>query len=292
MLYVIATPIGNRGDWSARAIETLKSCSIILCEDTRHSLPLLQWAGISARLVSLHHFNEKRRIDEVIGWLQRGDSIGLISDAGTPAVSDPGALLVRAVWQAGFSASPIPGASAAIAAWSASGFGDGRSPGFQFIGFLPTDKKSRQQAIARMNQATVPTILYEAPHRLQATLHDLQKSYPADHAIFYGREISKIHEGFAHTSLGKLAHALSEQSLPALGEWVLIVTSAQQEIDTPTFTAKALAIKMQQHLRQELSPSALARAIHQITGLPRQQIYQSLLKESTVPDDTSAPTSD
>lgn len=281
-LYVVATPIGNRQDWSPRAIDTLKSCSRVLCEDTRHSLPLLTTFGINVPLVSLHQHNERARSEEVMRWLSLGETIGLISDAGTPAVSDPGAYVVNTAINAGFTVSPIPGACAFIAAWSVSGFAslpqDPAKAGFTFIGFIPTEKKSRRLVFADMAQSARPMILYEAPHRLRETLAGLADYFPTDHPIFYGREISKIHETFSALSLADLREQIERQEIPTLGEWVIIIQPLPLMTEISAIPATEVARRLRKNLQGLMSPSSLARLMHQVTGLPRQAIYQQLLE--------------
>lgn len=192
-LYVVATPIGNLEDLTFRAVRTLKEVSLIACEDTRQTRKLTEHFGIATRLTSYHEHNERDRAAELIAMLAAGDSIALVSDAGTPLISDPGFRLVEAAVTAGIAVVPIPGASAALAALSAAGLD---SASFRFLGFLPPKPNARRKAIEAWKDAAETVILYEAPHRILETLEDLAAVLGPGRPIVVARELTKLHEEF------------------------------------------------------------------------------------------------
>ncbi len=202
-LFVVATPIGNLEDISARALRVLREVALIAAEDTRHTGHLLQRFGLATRTTSFHEHSEKGKAAALVERLTAGESIALVTDAGTPAVSDPGHHLVRLAHEAGIRVEPIPGASAAVAALSASGFG---SNGFCFLGFPPTKGSGREDWFARFAAApaVAPTLVfYEAPHRIEATLHDLYRRF-GDLEVALGRELTKAHEEIRVGRLGSI----------------------------------------------------------------------------------------
>ena len=202
-LFVVATPIGNLEDISARALRVLREVALIAAEDTRHTGHLLQRFGLTTRTISFHEHSEKGKAAALVERLRAGESIALVTDAGTPAVSDPGHHLVKLAHEAGIRVEPIPGASAVVAALSASGFG---SNGFCFLGFPPTKGSSREEWFARFAAApaVAPTLVfYEAPHRIEATLHELHRRF-GDLEIALGRELTKAHEEIRLGRLGTI----------------------------------------------------------------------------------------
>ena len=221
-LFVVSTPIGNMGDFSFRAVEVLRGAALILAEDTRHSRHLLQRYEIPTALESYHEHNEAKMTPVVVHRLQQGSDVALISDAGTPLLSDPGARLVRAVADAGLSVIPVPGASALLAALVASAIDADR---FTFFGFLP--RKGRERTDALQAVATLPhtAVLYEAPGRVAATLADLAELGAGDRAVAVARELTKQFEEVRRGTVGELA-AYYEES-PPRGEVVMVVAGAQ-----------------------------------------------------------------
>ena len=201
-LYVVSTPIGNLGDLSPRAEETLRAVSRILAEDTRRSRILAERAGSKARLVSLYEHNELMRTEVVLGWLADREDLALVSDAGTPLVSDPGARLVAAVLEAGHRVVPIPGPSAVIAALVVSGLPCER---FTFLGFPERKGRARHDLLLRVSQATESVVLFESPHRLVALLVALAEVCGPDRLVSVARELTKIHEEVRRGTLAEVA---------------------------------------------------------------------------------------
>jgi 16S rRNA (cytidine1402-2'-O)-methyltransferase len=231
-LYIVSTPLGNLDDISSRAIETLKKVSLIACEDTRRTIKLLNHFGIRNPLVSYHDFNEERKTEELVNRLSAGDDIALVSDAGTPAISDPGYRLVRACRQLGVPVTPIPGPNAAITALSASGL---PSDQFLFAGFLPPKKTARIARLVELQNAPYTLVFYESPHRIEAMLADMHEVF-GDREACVAREITKIHEEYL---FGQLQNV--RQRIKPLGEFVVVVEGAKQfKPAAPTTRAEVL----------------------------------------------------
>lgn len=224
-LAVVSTPIGNLDDLSRRAAEVLSSSQVILCEDTRHSGALLARIGIERnRLVSLNAHNEHERIPFVIDSLTRGEAVSLISDAGTPLVSDPGSRLVAAVIEAGFPIVPVPGSSAVLAALVVSGFDTSR---FSFFGFLPRSGQARKKSLLAIADASVTSIVYESPRRVAATLSDLSSHTGPDRHVVVARELTKL---FEDVWRGPIAEAIEHmKSTQPIGEYVLVIERQGQD---------------------------------------------------------------
>jgi 16S rRNA (cytidine1402-2'-O)-methyltransferase len=262
-LYVVATPIGNLDDISPRALQTLANVSLIAAEDTRHSKRLLRHFAIQTPLVSYHQHNERERRDLLLRALDAGD-VALISDAGTPAVSDPGADLVSAALAAGHTVSPIPGPSALAAAVSASGLIAGP---FVALGFLPREMGQRRQAIARAGASGMPFVLFEAARRLPTTLAELRDALGERDAVVL-RELTKLHEEIRRDTLGALQVWAARTQPP--GEVVVVVGAAPAERPEEDDVARLL-----RDLRMGgLSASQAAREAAAITGLPRSELYR------------------
>ncbi|SIR14640.1 16S rRNA (cytidine1402-2'-O)-methyltransferase [Alkalispirochaeta americana] len=218
-LFVVATPIGNLGDITLRAVEVLRRCHTIACEDTRHSRKLLSHLGISAPLLSCRGQNTQQAVPRILGILQEGGDVAYISDAGTPGVSDPGSALVRGVRQAGFSVVPLPGASAVTALVSVSGVA-GR--GWYFEGFLPPKGEKRLKRIKELVQRGDSVIFYESPHRIVRFLGELRQGAPGGQIVL-GRELTKLHEEIVTGSVEEVASLVESGEIPARGEFVLLV---------------------------------------------------------------------
>lgn len=225
-IYIIATPIGNTGDISPRAVETLKEVDLILCEDTRHSGRLLKLLDVKTRLMSYHEHNEASRTQEVLGLLEEGLDIGLISDAGTPCISDPGQVLVDAGHERGIKIVSLPGPSAVIAAVSSSGFSPAR---FQFLGFVPRKDGQRREILKETINYPGQSIFYESPARLVRTL-EIMEELMADRRILIAREISKLNEEFFR---GSVSQALDHFKERVKGELVIVLDSyeVKKEVD-------------------------------------------------------------
>ncbi|MDX2273156.1 MAG: 16S rRNA (cytidine(1402)-2'-O)-methyltransferase [Cyanobacteriota bacterium] len=271
VLYLVATPIGNREDITLRAIRILKTVDWIAAEDTRHSGLLLKHLEIRTPLISYHRHNQAQRIPELLQRLQAGQSVALISDAGMPAISDPGEEMVQACLTSGISVVPIPGATAAITALAASGLPTER---FAFEGFLPTQTAARRERLSRLAQEERTLIVYEAPHRLPRTLQDLAISLGEDRQVSVGRELTKHYEEFWRGSLGSaLAHY---QSQPIRGEFTLVIAGGK----TTTATASIDDLKQElQHLLEEgVSLSQASRQVAKHRHQSRHQVYQLALQ--------------
>ena len=271
ILFVVATPIGNLADASPRSIEVLREADLIACEDTRTTRTLLARHGIATRTVSLHQHNERAAAGKLLNLLREGQCLALVSDAGTPALSDPGALLIEQAHHAGIRVSPVPGPNAAAAAFSASGFTADR---FLFAGFLPASPAARRKAL----QALVlpyPLILYEAPHRVLETLQDLLACFGPEHEIAIGRELTKKFEEVARMRLADAGAWLLAEPQRLQGEFVLVLAAAEAKP-----AAEADAERTLDALLEVLPPSDAAKAAAKITGLPRRLLYRKALERA------------
>ncbi len=271
MLYVVATPIGNLDDLSPRAARVLNDADVVLAEDTRHSGRLLKRIGSAAKLRSLHEHNEARRIDEVLALLAAGQTVALVSDAGTPLVSDPGFRLVRAAGEAGCALVPVPGPCAAIAALSVAGLASDR---FAFEGFLPSRQSARRQQLGRLAADPRTLIFYEAPHRIAACLEDLVAVFGACRRGFVGRELTKVHETGYRGTLADLAARARDDSNMARGELVIVVEGAPE----PAAAARADLDATLRVLLQEMSVKQAARLASALLGLARNETYRRALE--------------
>jgi 16S rRNA (cytidine1402-2'-O)-methyltransferase len=271
VLFVVATPIGNLADASPRSIEVLRGADLIACEDTRTTRTLLARHGIDTRTVSLHEHNERETAGKLLNLLKEGRSLALVSDAGTPALSDPGALLVEQAHQAGIRVSPLPGPNAAAAAFSAAGFAADR---FLFAGFLPAAAAARRKALEAL-VLPFPLILYEAPHRVLDTMQDLLVCFGPEHEIAIGRELTKKFEEVARMRLADASAWLLADPKRLQGEFVLVLAAAQVKP-----AAEADAERTLNALLDVLSPSDAAKAAAKITGLPRRVLYRKALERA------------
>lgn len=270
-LYVVATPIGNLSDASPRSIEVLRSVGLIACEDTRTTRTLLARHGIAAATVALHEHNERAAAGKLIEALRRGKSVALVSDAGTPALSDPGALLVSEAHRAGIPVSPVPGPSAAAAAFSAAGF---PGPGFFFAGFLPASGGARRKALDAL-ELPWPVILYEAPHRIAATLEELAARFGPAREIVIAREMTKKFEELARLPLGEAGRWLGAATGRQQGEFVLVLAPAEPRAPAVQEAERVLAV-----LLEALAPSEAARLAARITGVPKRLLYRKALERA------------
>jgi len=269
VLYVVATPIGNLADASPRAIETLRGADLVACEDTRTTRTLLARHGIAARAVPLHAHNERRAAAGLVAALRAGKSVALVSDAGTPALSDPGAWLVAEAHRAGVRVSPVPGPSAAAAALSASGF---PAEKFLFCGFLPATRSARRKALAALDLPW-PAVLYEAPHRIAETLEDLRQRFGDAHEILVARELTKKFEEVARLPLGEAPAWLAARAERGKGEFVLVLAPGAGEKRASLDPEEVLEV-----LLAALAPSEAARLAAKITGAPKNALYRKALK--------------
>ncbi|HXU92245.1 MAG TPA: 16S rRNA (cytidine(1402)-2'-O)-methyltransferase [Gallionella sp.] len=270
-LYVVATPIGNLRDITLRALEVLGAADAIAAEDTRNTAHLLSHHGISAnRLMAVHQHNERGAAEKVVALLQEGQSVAFVSDAGTPAVSDPGALLVQAVLEAGLRVVPIPGASAAVAALSASGL---NSPHFLFYGFLPNKSAARRSELQPLVEHPYTLVFYEAPHRILDCVADLQAVFGAEREIVFAREITKLFESIHRCALGAALDWLNSDPNNQRGEFVLLVSGAVPQLGLSVETRTTLSL-----LLEELPLKQAAQLAAKITGANRSELYQLALQ--------------
>jgi 16S rRNA (cytidine1402-2'-O)-methyltransferase len=276
-LYVVATPIGNLGDLSARARDTLQTCTLIAAEDTRHTGAMLKAFGLRTPQLSLHDHNERQRTGEIIERLRRGESVALVSDAGTPAISDPGFELVRAAAQAGFEIIAIPGPCAAIAALSIGALPTDR---FCFEGFLPARGAARRKRLQALATEPRTLVLYESPHRVRETLEDCAAIFGAARSAVVAREITKLHETTYRGALGELAARAEADADFSRGEIVLVVGGAPPEIAEASDAdgrggALDRALKI---LMAELPLKQAARLAAQITHARDNEAYKRALQ--------------
>lgn len=268
-LYVVATPIGNVADMTLRALWVLSRVDAIAAEDTRVSGTLLRRYGIGTPRLIAHKHNEREAAAEIIARLQAGKRIALISDAGTPAISDPGARLVRAVLDAGLRVVPIPGASAMAAAVSGAGLGGDK---LTFVGFLPAGRGERKRILDELASRGEAFALFEAPHRIEATASELASTLPADRRVVIARELTKLFETLQVCRAHELPAAIAAQ---ARGEFVLLIDAAEQaspaEVDATT--RRWLAA-----LAEVLPASRAAALAAKVSGVPRAQLYALLAK--------------
>ena len=273
MLYLVPTPIGNLGDISTRCRETLEQADFIAAEDTRVSLKLLNHLGIKKSLVSYYEHNKAFKGDKIVERILAGETCALVSDAGSPAISDPGEDLVKQCAAAGITVCAIPGPCAAITALSISGQATGR---FCFEGFLSTAKKSRKEHLDSLKKEQRTMIFYEAPHKLLSTLEDLRDTFGDDRPISLCRELTKLHEEVFRTTLGQaLAHYTET---PPKGEFVLIVAGAPAEEKAVASETDAAA-RVAQLIAEGLSRKDAVKQTAKELDLPKNVVYDIALKE-------------
>lgn len=271
-LYLVATPIGNLADLTLRAIHVLASADAVACEDTRVTARLLQHLGLGPRLIALHEHNEAQASDAVIAALHAGQRVAYVSDAGTPAISDPGAGLVRRVQAAGLRTVPIPGASSVAAALSVAG--DDGSPGFHFSGFLPTKPALRRQALSEALAQPVSCVLFEAPHRIAELAEALAQAAP-DRRVTLCRELTKQFETVATLAAADLPAWLQADTNRLRGEFALVLhapPAEAAEVALPAAAVELLAALVQTHPVKQA-----AQWVAQACGLPRNAVYEQAL---------------
>jgi 16S rRNA (cytidine1402-2'-O)-methyltransferase len=272
-LDVVATPIGNLGDLSARAREALAGAELICAEDTRRSAQLLSAIGISGRLISLHDYNEQSRIESLVQQLQSGKVIALVSDAGTPLLSDPGFALVRAAAAAGVEVRSIPGPSALTAALSIAGLATDR---FVFEGFPPSRQAERRATFERLRSEERTLVFFEAPHRIGVTLADLADVFGAERPAVLARELTKMHETIYRGTLAELCERASADPDLVRGEITLIVAGAAN--DSAHEGDQHLLTRALQLLLPELPPARAAAIASQLAGCKRNTAYELALR--------------
>ncbi|WP_152089822.1 16S rRNA (cytidine(1402)-2'-O)-methyltransferase [Azospira sp. I09] len=268
-LYVVPTPLGNLQDMSLRAVEVLKAVPWVAAEDTRHSQPLLRHFGSGARLLPAHQHNEEQAAQGVIDKLAAGEAVALVSDAGTPAVSDPGARIVARVREAGFKVVPLPGACAAVTALSASGL---MAPHFLFYGFLPAKAGQRQKELEALAALPYSLVFYEAPHRVLESVEALAAAFGPERTIVFARELTKLFETIHACPLGEALEWLKADSNRQRGEFVLLVEAAPEDADDG---AGERVLKLL--LAEGLPVKQCAKLAAEITGASKNELYQKAL---------------
>lgn len=271
-LYVVATPIGNLGDMSSRAVEVLRGADLIAAEDTRHSLRLLQHFGITTRVSAYHDHSDERSLDKIGRCLAEGGLVALVSDAGTPLISDPGYRLVRFAHEQGYPVRAIPGPCAAIAALSVSGLATDR---FRFEGFLPAKAGARQNRLASLEAESATLVFYEAPHRVQDCLAALATAFGGEREAMLAREITKTFETIKRGTLSGLEEFVRADANQQRGEIVLVVAGKPQEESVLDEQVASLL----RRLAEELPAKRAAAVVADLTGLRKKVLYQFLLDE-------------
>ncbi len=271
-LYLVATPIGNLEDITLRALDILKMVDLIACEDTRTSNKLLANFGIKKKLISIHQHNEKVKSEFLINELKNGQSIAYLSDAGTPAISDPGAFLVNQALKLGIKVVPIPGPSSLVAAFSVSGI---ESTQFQFYGFLPNASSKAKKLLQKIYNQPLPTIFFESPHRILKTLSLVKDIFGPNHEIFVGRELTKIYETIYKDNVLSIMDRLESYPKEQKGEFVIILTSPVKEIEgsdvLPINEALTLMLK-------ELPLNQSVKFISAIFKKNKKEVYNQALR--------------
>lgn len=271
-LYLVATPIGNLEDITLRAIQTLKEVDIIAAEDTRHTLKLLNHLHITKPMISYHRHNEEVKTEELIQKLLEGKSIALVSDAGTPVISDPGEEIVKVALEKGIKVNPIPGPCAAITALIASGI-DAKE--FTFLGFLPLNKKNRKEKLEQIEKQEITTILYEAPHKLIQTLEELSK-ITQNRKIVLARELTKIHEEY----ITGTAEELKNNILSPKGEYVIIIEKnkkSEQQVKKEALNELTLQQHYQYYEEKGLGKKEIIKQIAKDRNVNKNEIYQKFI---------------
>ncbi|RZT90902.1 16S rRNA (cytidine1402-2'-O)-methyltransferase [Azospira oryzae] len=268
-LYVVPTPLGNLQDMSLRAVEVLKAVPWVAAEDTRHSQPLLRHFGSGARLLPAHQHNEEQAAQGVIDKLAAGEAVALVSDAGTPAVSDPGARIVARVREAGFKVVPLPGACAAVTALSASGL---MAPHFLFYGFLPAKAGQRQKELEALAALPYTLVFYEAPHRVLESVEALAAAFGPERTIVFARELTKLFETIHACPLGEALEWLQADANRQRGEFVLLVEGAPEDADDG---AGERVLRLL--LAEGLPVKQCAKLAAEITGASKNELYQKAL---------------
>jgi len=272
-LYIVATPIGNLDDLSPRAASVLGRVALIAAEDTRHSGRLLQHLGIQKPLLALHDHNERDRAAQVLGRLESGDDVALVSDAGTPLISDPGYILVRDARARGLRVSPIPGPCALVTGLSAAGLPTDR---FLYAGFLPTKRGARRSELEALARETATLVFYESPHRILETVAEIRDVMGDERELVLGRELTKTFETFYAGAAADVCAALEQDPNGTRGEFVVMVAGAPRD----TGESEAGEINTDQLLKLllvELPVKKVAKIASELTGRPKNELYQRAL---------------
>ena len=271
VLYIVSTPIGNLDDMTPRAVSVLKQVSIIAAEDTRHSKKLMNHFGIDTRMVPCHDHNEAQQSDVLINRLREGESVALVSDAGTPLISDPGYVLVRKTREAGFRVVPVPGSCALIAALSVSGLATDR---FFFEGFLPAKSSGRRKRLESLGVLNHTWAVYESTHRILDSLADFKEVLGEDRYIVIVREITKTFETVIAGTVAEVESVLQDDPNQRRGEFVVLVEGA---VEPETQEVDPEAIRWLTRLQEELPPKKAAAVVAEMTGYRKKQLYEIAL---------------
>ena len=272
-LYIVATPIGNLGDLTPRAAETFAKADFIAAEDTRVTLKLLNHLGLKKPMVSYYEHNLKERGGYILNRIEAGESCALCSDAGMPAVSDPGEVIVRDAHARGIPVVPVPAASAAVTALCVSGQPTGR---FVFEGFLPTNRRQKKERLAALQNEERTVIFYEAPHKLPTTLQDLEQAFGPERSLTICRELTKLHEDIWKTTLGEAVEHYKTNE--PRGEYVLVMAGAPETADPEQeLTLEQAAQRALELTGQGFGPTAAAKAAAQGTPYSKSEVYKQLL---------------
>jgi len=271
LLYIVATPIGNLEDITARALRVLREVAVVACEDTRHTAKLLAHFGIRTSMVSYHQHNEARRTKELLGRLAAGEDVALAADAGTPLISDPGARLVNMAIEMGFRAVPVPGPSAVAAALSASGL---PADEFRFCGFLPAKAAQRRKKLESLATETATLVFYEAPHRTIEMLRDLSE-FLGERQVVLARELTKLHEEFLRGRPSEVLASLGSRA-EVRGEITVIVGPPGEA--EPRLSDEDIQREVQELIRSGVPKAAAVKAVARRFGLPKRRVY-SLVAE-------------
>lgn len=280
IIYLVATPIGNLKDITMRALEILKSVDIVAAEDTRNTIHLLNYYGIKASMTSYHEYNKIEKAQVLVEQALAGKNIALVTDAGMPAVSDPGEDLVRIAYENGVKVSVIPGASASVSALALSGLPTRR---FAFEAFLPVDKKEREMVLEQMKRETRTMILYEAPHRLVKTLRLLMQVLGEERKISIVRELTKLHEEVLQFRLGEAVKAYEEDGLQPRGEYVLVIEGISNAEYIKEEQREWENLSIAEHVtfyeKKGMDHKEAMRMAARDRGVSKREIYQALLRE-------------
>lgn len=277
ILYIVATPIGNLGDITMRALDTLKTVDVIAAEDTRHTAGLLSHFGVSKKLIAVHEHNEQQSAEKLIALLQDGHHVALVTDAGTPGISDPGAVVVDCVRKAGLKVVPIPGVSAIIAALSASGISQ---TGFMFHGFLPASGAARRRVLTQLKVQTVTLVFYEAPHRIVESIVDMAHVFGPERRITFARELTKTFETIYSCDLAEASGWLQADTNQQRGEFVLLVEAAPVKADEGIGEE---AVQILKRLLAELPLKQAVKLTADLTDEKKNDLYELALNLKLAP---------
>ncbi|KZN51212.1 16S rRNA (cytidine(1402)-2'-O)-methyltransferase [Pseudoalteromonas luteoviolacea] len=271
-LYIVATPIGNLEDISERALKTLAEVDLIAAEDTRHTGKLLSYFNIKAKTFALHDHNEKQKAQQILDWLNEGKNIALVSDAGTPLISDPGYAVVNICRESGAQVTPVPGACAAIAAVSCSGLPTDK---FQFLGFTPAKSQARQQFFISAHESGITSIIYESTHRIMASLNDLSEALGEQQHVVFAKELTKTYETFFSGPVNELIIFLTDEPERQRGELVLMLPGKGKETAAITPEAQKLIMLLEADMPLKKACGVAAEYF----GLKKNALYKAIIAQ-------------